>query len=158
MNTEYTLDLELVSRVTPALDAALSAPPSAAAVAAINAAAHTRARAIRFRRRARFTLSLALPLAACFAIMLSVFQFPHNSAPPRNLYESYMTFVELSPADFNEYFEVDGEYYDDDDDDDGFVYEEIQYAAPAHPRSPFAIFSARLVAMQDYPSYCYVGM
>ena len=141
---EETFDTDLLSRVTPALDAALGAPPSAAVSAAIAAAAHSHARGVRVRRRARFALSFAVPLAACFAI---VFNFVWRSVDPataRDPLYSLLAVVDLSHDDYDD-------YYDDDDED--FVYEEIQYAAPPRPLSPFAIFSESLVAMQDYPSY-----
>jgi len=143
MNTDENFDHELISRVTPALDRALSAPPSAAVAAAISAAAHTRARTVRFRRRARLTLSFTVPLAACLAIMFGMWRGPDTAT--RDPLTSLLTLVELSP-------ETDDDYYAEDDDD--FVYEEIQYATVEFPNSPFAIFSHKLVALQDYPMLC----
>ena len=142
---EENFDPELLARVTPALDATLSAPPSAAVATAIAAAAHTRARTVRIRRRARFSLSFAIPLAACLAFVATTLWRSPDTATAYDPLYSLLAIVEVSPDDYDDYY--------DDEDDEGFVYTEYQHTAPPRPLSPFAVFSESLVAMQDYPSF-----
>ena len=88
MNTEKhindldaALDDACAARLAGALDAALGAPPSARAAAAIFAAARRRARRVRARRAIIRAALAAAPIAACLAILIGIPALRLSQAP-----------------------------------------------------------------------------
>ena len=81
MNEEQAV----IDHAAAALGATLSATPSRTATAAVTAAAHTRAAAVRRRRRVRTVLSFVTPLAACIAITVGITWQSANTAKEKTL-------------------------------------------------------------------------